>query len=82
MEEKEKQYIEKCMSIYKTTKEKGKKIQENYTFEIPDYILDEIIENETPKDKLIYFINLAKLNDRISEEQSEILKYDFVHKYK
>lgn len=27
MEEKEKQYIEKCMSIYKITKEKGKKIR-------------------------------------------------------
>lgn len=82
MEEKEKQYIEKCMSIYKTRKEKEKKIQENYTFEIPDYILDEIIKNETPKEKLIYFINLAKINNRISEEQSEILKHDFVHKSK
>lgn len=66
---------------YKETKEKCNIIQSKYLFEIPYYILEEIVkfdktENNTEVINLL--INLAMLNNRITVEQSEILRKDFI----
>ena len=56
--------------------EKAKKIQSNFDFCIPDYIIDEIIENEDSKNfvNLHYLINCALVNERISESNANLLK--------
>ena len=57
-----------------------KKIQDKFQFEIPIYILDEIIEsiNKNREDNINCLINLAKINDRITEEHANALKNEFV----
>lgn len=56
--------------------EKAKKIQNNFDFHIPDYIIDEIIQNETSKSfvNLHYLINCALVNNKISENNAKLLK--------
>lgn len=58
------------------SKEKAKEIQAKFNFQIPDYIIDEIVENETSKSyiNLHYLINCALVNERISESNAKILK--------
>lgn len=57
-----------------------KKIQDNFNFKIPVYILDEIIEEDEKYnvENINVLINLAKINNRISEEDAMILKNEFV----
>lgn len=57
-----------------------KKIQDNFDFKVPVYILDEIIEAEEMYnvENINVLINLAKTNNRISEEDAMILKNEFV----
>ena len=71
-------YIKKCLEINNRIKEQGKKIQENYSFIIPDYILEEIVKNKEYSDTLLSFINLAKINERLTEEEAMVLKRDFI----
>lgn len=78
MEKEEKEYIKKCLTIYNEIKEKGARIQEKYSFIIPEYVLEEIIIDNIIKEKLILFINIAKINNRITEEEANILKQDFI----
>ena len=57
-----------------------KKIQDNFNFKIPVYILDEIIEEDEKYnvENINVLINLAKINNRISKEDAMILKNEFV----
>lgn len=57
-----------------------KKIQDNFDFKVPVYILDEIIEADEKYnvENINFLINLAKINNRISEEDAMILKNEFV----
>lgn len=57
-----------------------KKIQDNFEFKIPKYVLDEIIESKGRilKDNLNAIINLAKVNDRLTLEEADILKKQYV----
>ena len=57
-----------------------KKIQDKFKFDIPTYILDEIIEskNRHRKENINALINLAKVNERVTDEQAKILKNEFV----
>lgn len=68
-----KEYIE-CME------NKRKEIQDKFSFEIPTYILDEIIESagRHREDNINCLINAAIINDRISEEDAYFLKNEFV----
>lgn len=57
-----------------------KKIQEKFQFEIPIYILDEIIEsrNKHREDNINALINLATINNRINVENAKTLKNEYV----
>ena len=57
-----------------------KNIQNRFNFKIPIYVLDEIIESNDKilKDNLNAIINLARVNDRISLEEADILKKQYV----
>ena len=57
-----------------------KKIQDNFKFNIPIYVLDEIIDadGKVIKDNLNAIINLARVNDRITIEEAEVLKKHYV----
>jgi len=61
-------------------KDERKKIQDKFNFNVPTYILDEIIEskNRNRKENINALINLAKVNDRITAEQAKILKEELV----
>ncbi len=56
------------------------KIQNRFNFKIPVYVLDEIVESNDRviKDNLNAIINLARVNDRISLKEAEILKEHYV----
>lgn len=56
------------------------KIQNRFNFKIPVYVLDEIIESNDRviKDNLNAIINLARVNDRISLKEAEVLKEHYV----
>lgn len=68
-----KEYIE-----YQT--EERKKVQDRYEFDIPIYILDEIIEsyNKHREENINVLINMAKINGRLDEQQAKMLKNEFV----
>ena len=53
-----------------------KKFKSNFNFDIPDYIVDEIIENEKTQNflNLHYLINCAVINNKISESNALLLK--------
>lgn len=52
-------------------KQKMKEMHSNFNFEIPDYVLEEIIIGN--KENLRALIGLAKVNNRFSESQANIL---------
>lgn len=45
----------------------------NFDFEIPDYVVDDIIDNED-FNHICLMINMSVVNERISKENSKILK--------
>lgn len=53
-------------------------IQKNYSFQIPDYILDELAkaEKDTCYGNVISLIALAIINGRLSKENAIVLKND------
>lgn len=57
---------------------KAAEIQLQFDFTIPNYILDEIIEQENNKyknkDNLYYLINCAVLNNSLTEENAKKLR--------
>ena len=54
----------------------GKEIQKNFEFAIPNYVLEEIVDNQNKQQKLnlIAIINLATINNRLTREQANRLK--------
>lgn len=52
------------------------KIQANFSFILPNYIIDEIIENQEKQDyiNLHYLVNCAVINGRISENNGKMIK--------
>lgn len=56
--------------------QKATKIQSNFDFILPNYLIDEIVENEEKKDylNLHYLINCAVVNGRISKNNGKIIK--------
>ena len=56
--------------------DKSIKIQSNFDFVLPNYIIDEILENEDTKNyfNLHYLINCAVINGRITEDNGKLLK--------
>lgn len=66
--------IKRCLLINEIERNHKlrEKIQMKYAFEIPDYILDEII-NGRPSN-LCCLINLAVVNNRLSKRNAQILK--------
>lgn len=62
--------------------QKASEIQLKFDFYLPDYIIDEIIENEDSKNflNLYYLINCAVANERISESNAELLKQTYSFK--
>ena len=56
------------------------KIQIEYGFSIPDYIIDEIINNKD-YDNLVSLLNLAVINKRLSKQQAKIIKDNEYKKY-
>lgn len=70
--------LEKMLNLERRISKRGEKIQRKYTFEIPDYVLHEIVEKEerNNNDNIITLINLAIINNKISLENSKVLKKD------
>ena len=66
----------KILTQFYNMKAQGREIQKNFNFFIPDYILDEIVltQNKPQKLNLLVLINLAKINNRLTEEQASELK--------
>ena len=56
------------------------KIEIEYGFPIPDYIIDEIINNKD-YDNLVSLLNLAVINKRLSKQQAKIIKENEYKKY-
>lgn len=58
-------------------RKKAKNIQANFAFDLPNYIIDEIIEKENCNDyeNLYCLINCAVLNGRISRENADKIKH-------
>lgn len=71
----------KLQNDISTWKSKALKIQSNFNFELPNYILDEIITNENKFQykNLHFLINCAVINGKISKTNGSILKQTFLH---
>lgn len=56
--------------------QRAKNIQSKFDFTLPNYIIDEILENERNKDylNLYYLINCALINGKISNEEAKKIK--------
>ena len=57
-------------------KTQGNEIQKNFDFTIPDYILDEIVltKNKPEKLNLNILINIAVINNKLTNGQARMLK--------
>ena len=69
--------IKSEIEILKIQIQNANKIQEQYDFEIPNYVLEEMI---VPSEKIFLFINIAVLNNRLSKENAQYLKSQFIKK--
>lgn len=71
-----KEEIDRILKIESKIEKRGKEIQKKYNFEIPDYVLHEIVEKEgeNSSNNIIALINLAKMNDRLLPEDADILR--------
>lgn len=72
----EKEEIDRILKIESKIEKRGKEIQKKYNFEIPDYVLHEIVEKEgeSSSNNIIALINLAKVNNRLLPEDADILR--------
>ena len=59
--------------------EKANFIKNKFNFDIPNYIIDEIIENEDSKNysNLHYLINCAVVNRKITKDNGIMLKKEY-----
>lgn len=73
--------VEKCLLINEIERNNRlkEKIQMKYGFEIPNYVLDEIISGRPSN--LYCLINLAVINKRLSKKNAEILQEKECIKY-
>lgn len=72
-------YIERLLEIEQRIYKRGIEIQNKYGFEIPDYVLYEIVKSEKDKNNIrniIQLINLAMINKRILLKDASILMKD------
>ena len=67
---------EELIKMVETIETKEKEIQANFDFIIPNYVLREIVitQGRFKRYNVITLINLAKINNRISKKNAEILK--------
>lgn len=72
----EKEEIDRILKIESKIEKRGKEIQKKYNFEIPDYVLHEIVEKEgeSSSNNIIALINLAKVNNKLLPEDADILR--------
>ena len=72
----ENEEIDRILKIESKIEKRGKEIQKKYNFEIPDYVLHEIVEKEgeSSSNNIIALINLAKVNNRLLPEDADILR--------
>jgi len=56
--------------------QKAKKIQSQLNFTLPNYLIDEIIDNENTKNylNLHSLVNCAVINGRITKENAKLIK--------
>lgn len=68
--------LKEIQSTINNWNKKFKKIQSNFSFKLPNYIVDEIIDNEDSNDfsNLHYLINCAVINGRITENHGKMIK--------
>lgn len=73
-----KEEINRMLKMVSKIEKRGKEIQKKYNFEIPDYVLHEIVEKEgeNSSNSIIALINLAKVNDRLLPGDADILRKD------
>ena len=69
--------IEEMYNQYLIRRNKCKNVQKKYNFEIPMYILSEMIKDNYDKNELCLLINMAKINNRFTEYEADLLKYDY-----
>lgn len=72
-------YIERLLEIEQRIYKREIEIQNKYGFEIPDYVLYEIVKSEKDKNNIrniIQLINLAMINKRILLKDASILIKD------
>lgn len=69
--------IEEMYNQYLIRRNKYKNVQKKYNFEIPMYILSEMIKDNYDKNELCLLINMAKINNRFTEDEADLLKYDY-----
>lgn len=83
MEEEIKEYVKRQMNMQEMINQRSKEIQSKYEFEIADYVLDEwcYAEKHNNFNNVIELINLARINNRISLENSNRLKQDIKKHY-
>lgn len=72
--------INKIKIIINEQKKLKETMDEELGFEVPDYVIEEIYE-EAYYHNICLLINLAVINNRISKENSEILKEAIKNKY-
>ena len=69
--------IEEMYKQYLIRRNKCKELQKKYNFKIPMYILSEMIKENYDKNELCLLINMARINNRFTEDEADILKYDY-----
>lgn len=57
------------------------KIQAKFDFEVPAYILHEMITNSFNKENIICLVNLAMMNGRILETNANVLKKYVINEF-
>ena len=78
--------IKKMQEYVEYLEKRKKEIQSLFDFEVESYIIEEIVyrENSVINDNIIALIRLAQSNNRLIEEQAEILikSIDIAKNYK
>lgn len=81
-----KEEIKKMQEYAEYLEKRKKEIQSLFDFKIESYIIEEIVyrENSVINDNIIALIRLAQSNNRLTEEQAEILikSIDIAKNYK
>ena len=68
--------IEEMYNEYLIRSKRCDDLQKKYNFKIPRYILSEMIKEDYDKNEMCLLINMARINNRFTEKEADILKYD------